>query len=609
MEQELAQVTIHFAGDSGDGIQLAGSQFTSTTALQGNDLSTFPDFPAEIRAPIGTVAGVSGFQIHFGSIEIDTPGGKPDVLVAMNAAAFKKNIGNLKANGTLVVDEAGFDKRNLRLAHMDEAVNPLDTIETKGYQVHRLDITKLNREALADLGLGMKEKDRSRNMFVLGFVYWIYHRELDTTLKYLSTKFQNNPLVLEANIRALKAGYHYGETVEALARYSVKKATLAPGKYRNIVGNEALGLGLIAASKQSGLQLYYSGYPITPASDILHFLARHKNFGVKTFQAEDEIAAITAVIGAAFGGALAVTATSGPGMALKGEGLGLAMMLELPSIIINVQRGGPSTGLPTKTEQADLLQAIYGRNGEAPIPVLAARSASNCFNVALEAARIAVEYMTPVILLSDGYIANGAEPWRYPAQADLPKIKPVLAKADDTYVPYKRNKQLVRSWALPGQENLEHRVGGLEKEKESGNVSYDPDNHHEMVKTRAAKVNGIAESYPALVFDQGAEKGDVLILGWGSTYGAIRVAVKKALAEGKAVSHLHLRHLFPLAGDLQSILKQFNKVLIPELNNGQLIKLIEAEYQIGAIGLHKIKGLPFSAEEVSEKVDEILATL
>jgi 2-oxoglutarate ferredoxin oxidoreductase subunit alpha len=596
------QVTIHFAGDSGDGIQLAGAQFTSTTALQGNDLSTFPDFPAEIRAPIGTVAGVSGFQINFGSVEIDTPGGKPDVLVAMNAAAFKKNIGNLKMGGTLIVDEAGFDKRNLRLAHMDEASNPLDVLDARAYHIHRIEITRLNREALADLSLGMKDKDRSRNLFVLGFVYWIYHRNMETTLSFLQRKFGSVPEVLEANVRALKAGYHYGETIEALQRYRVKKAQLPPGTYRNIVGNEALGLGLIAASKKAQLELYYAGYPITPASDILHFLARHKNMGIKTFQAEDEIAAATAIIGAAFAGSLAVTASSGPGIALKGEAMGLALMLELPTVFVNVQRGGPSTGLPTKTEQADLFQAVYGRNGEAPIPVVAARSASDCFDAAFEACRIAVEYMTPVLLLSDGYIANGAEPWRFPKQTDLPVIKPHYVQDVAAYQPYARNENLVRSWALPGQADLEHRLGGLEKEAVTGNVSYDPKNHEAMVKTRAEKVAGINKTYPALRLDQGVPSGDVLVLGWGSTYGAIRVAVKRALSEGKAVAHLHLRHLFPFAADLGAFLKDYKHVLIPELNNGQLVKLINAEYQIGAVGLNKIQGLPFTAEEILEKI-------
>ena len=604
-EEKRSKVTIHFAGDSGDGIQLAGSQFTLTTALQGNDLSTFPDFPAEIRAPIGTVAGVSGFQINFGSEEINTPGSNPDVLVAMNAAAFKKNIRNLKKGGIIIANEAGFDKRNLRLAHMDESVNPLDEVRASDYQLYRVDITKLNREALQDLELGMKERDRSRNMFALGFVYWLFHRNLDPTLQFLTHKFQTDPIVLEANIRALKKGYHYGETIEAVKRYSIESAKLKPGTYRNIVGNQALGMGLIAASQKAGLNLFYAGYPITPASDILHFLSRHKNFNVKTFQAEDEIAAITAAIGASFGGSMGVTATSGPGMALKGEALGLAVMLELPLVIVNVQRGGPSTGLPTKTEQADLLQAVYGRNGESPIPVIAARSPSDCFWVAFEASRMAVEYMTPVIVLSDGYIANGAEPWRFPKSDDLGKIQAPYFSGKEEYLPYKRNDKLVRSWVLPGQEGLEHRIGGLEKEKETGNVSYDPENHEEMVKIRAERIARIADDYPALERIQGPAKGRVLVLGWGSTFGSIKVAVRNAISEGLEVSQLHLRHVFPLPNDLGDIISGYDQVLIPELNNGQLSKLIRQEYDASVTAFNKIQGLPFRADEVLEKIREL----
>lgn len=605
-EKSLKKVTIHFAGDSGDGIQLAGSQFTSTTALQGNDLSTFPDFPAEIRAPIGTVAGVSGFQINFGSVEIDTPGGNPDVLVAMNAAAFRKNLRNLKKGGTIIANEAGFDKRNLRLAGLNENENPLDKINVSDYQLYRIDITGLNREALKDLQLGMKEKDRSRNMFALGFVYWLYHRHLDTTLQFLSDKFKSDPIVLEANIRALKAGYHYGDTIEAATRYHVEKAKLEPGEYRNIVGNQAIGLGLIAAAQKSGLDMFYAGYPITPASDILHFLSRHKNFGIKTFQAEDEIAAITAAIGASFGGALAVTATSGPGMALKTEALGLAMMLELPMVIINVQRGGPSTGLPTKTEQADLLQAVYGRNGEAPVPVLAASSPSDCFDTAFEAARLAIEHMTPVILLSDGYIANGAEPWKFPKAKDLGEILPPFYQGDGPYLPYERDERGVRKWALPGREGLEHRVGGLEKEDVTGNVSYDPENHEKMVKIRAERIGKVAGSYAPLKLVQGEEKAKLLVLGWGSTFGSVKVAVRRAREEGFSVSQLHLRHLFPFPGELKNILKNFDKILIPELNNGQLIKLIKQEYDVDTVALNKIQGLPFRAVEISEKIQEVI---
>lgn len=602
--QSLEKVTIHFAGDSGDGIQLAGSQFTTTTALHGNDLSTFPDFPAEIRAPIGTVAGVSGFQINFGSVEIDTPGGQPDVLVAMNAAAFSKNFRNLKKGGTVIANESGFDKRNLKLAHLSEDENPLDGINEEEYKLYRIDVTKLTREALKDLPLGMKDKDRSKNMFVLGFVYWIYNRSLDSTLSFLEDKFSKKLEVLEANVRALKAGHHYGDTIEAITRYNIEKAKLEPGQYRNIVGNQALSIGLVAASQLSGLNLFYGGYPITPASDILHHLARYKNFGVKTFQAEDEIAAVTAAIGASFGGGLAITASSGPGIALKTEAMGLAFMLELPLVIVNVQRGGPSTGLPTKTEQADLLQAIYGRNGEAPIPVIAAQSPSDCFYAALEASKIAVEHMTPVMLLSDGYIANGAEPWKYPKADDLIEIKPRFAQ-NESYQPYARDENLVREWAIPGMEGLEHRVGGLEKEAITGNVSYDPENHEVMVKTRASKVNKIAETYKPLKLEQGEEAGRILVLGWGSTFGSIRVAVRWALEEGLSVSQLHLRNLFPLPNDLRDNLNQFEQILIPELNNGQLIKLIKEHYDGKIIGLNKIQGLPFRAQEILDKIKDL----
>tara|TARA_R110002096_G_scaffold115365_2_gene249916 strand:+ start:133478 stop:135313 length:1836 start_codon:yes stop_codon:yes gene_type:complete len=604
-EKVLKKVTIHFSGDSGDGIQLTGSQFTNTTAKFGNDLSTFPDFPAEIRAPIGTVAGVSGFQIHFGSVEIDTPGAEADVLVAMNAAAFSKNFNNLKKGGTIIANEAGFDKRNLKLAGLDENQNPLDEIPEGDFQIHRIDITKINREALKDYELGMKEKDRSKNMFALGFVYWLYHRETKGTIDFLTEKFANKPIVLKANIAALNAGFHYGETIEAITRYQVEKAKLAPGTYRNIVGNQALGLGLITAAQKANLSAFFAGYPITPASDILHFLARHKNFGLKTFQAEDEIAAVTAAIGASFAGSLGITATSGPGMALKGEALGLALMLEIPLVIINVQRGGPSTGLPTKTEQADLMQAIYGRNGEAPIPVIAANSPTDCFETAMEAVKIAVEHMTPVILLSDGYIANGAEPWKFPKSSQFKEIKAPLTNANaETYFPYERDANLVRSWALPGQEGLEHRVGGLEKAENTGNVSYDPENHQNMVKIRAAKVAKISDTYPPLEFIQGDEQDAILVLGWGSTKGSIKVAVRWAREAGMKVAQLHLKHLFPFHNDLGKVLEKFEKVIVPELNNGQLNKLVQQEFCKAVIPLNKIKGLPFKAQEIFDKIKE-----
>lgn len=603
--QSLQKVTIHFAGDSGDGIQMAGSQFTNTTALAGNDLSTFPDFPAEIRAPMGTVAGVSGFQINFGSVEIDTPGGRPDVLVAMNAAAYRKNYQNLKRGGVVIADTAGFDKRNLRLAGYDDEQNPLKN-KPEYFQFYEIDITGLNREALKDLKLKGKERDRSRNMFALGFLYFLYSRDMDATLQFLSEKFKSKPEVLEANVRSLKAGYNYGDTIEALTRYKVEKAQLPPGEYRNITGNQALSLGLIAASAQSGMELFYAGYPITPASDILHELSRHKNFNVKTFQAEDEIAAITSVIGASFGGALGVTATSGPGMALKTEGLGLALMLELPLIVVNVQRGGPSTGLPTKTEQSDLLQAVFGRNGEAPVPVIAANSPADCFQTAMDAARIALEFMTPVILLSDGYLANGSEPWRFPKAADLPKIASQFADQGSEYQPYARNQNLVREWAIPGTPGLEHRVGGLEKEDISGDVSYEPENHEKMVKTRAQKVLNVAQTYPALKHHQGEPGAELLVIGWGNTLGAIKVAVAAALDQGLSVAQLHLRNIWPLPNDLASLLAQHKKVLIPELNDGQLVHLIRDKYLVDAKSLTKIQGKPFLAEEILNKIKAML---
>jgi 2-oxoglutarate ferredoxin oxidoreductase subunit alpha len=602
----LSKVTIHFAGDSGDGIQLAGSQFTNTTALAGNDLSTFPDFPAEIRAPIGTVAGVSGFQINFGSNKIHTPGGRPDVLVAMNAAAFKKNFPNLKGGGIIVLDSSGFDKKNLRLAAYNQDSKPIEEIP-EDYQVYPIDITKLNREALKDLSLGSRDKDRSRNMFALGFIYFLYSRSLETTIAFLKDKFKNKPEVLEANLRALNAGNNYGDTIEAITRFKVAPAKMEKGEYRNITGNQATALGLIAAAEKSGLELFYGSYPITPASDILHELAAHKNRGVKTFQAEDEIAAVTSAIGASFGGALAVTGTSGPGMALKTEGIGLGIMLELPMVIVNVQRGGPSTGLPTKTEQSDLLQALYGRNGESPIPVIAANSPADCFSSAFEAARIAIEHMTPVVLLTDGYLANSSEPWRFPKASSLTPINPPIIKGDTKdFLPYRRDDRAVRSWAIPGTPGLEHRLGGLEKEKETGNVSYDADNHEEMVKIRDLKVRLVAKDYAPQKLVQGPPQGPLLVLGWGNTLGAIQVAVEQALAKGLAVAQLHLKYINPLPEDLGSILSGYESILIPELNNGQLVGIIRNKYLVDAEVLDKIKGQPFLAEEILEKIKSLV---
>lgn len=602
----LSRVTIHFAGDSGDGIQLAGSQFTNTTALAGNDLSTFPDFPAEIRAPIGTVAGVSGFQINFGSNKIHTPGGRPDVLVAMNAAAFKKNFPNLKSGGIIVLDSAGFDKKNLRLAGYDEDSKPIADIP-EDYQVYSIDITKLNREALKDLSLGSRDKDRSRNLFALGFIYFLYSRNLEPTTAFLKEKFKKKPDVLEANLRALNAGNNYGDTIEAITRFKVAPAKMEKGQYRNITGNQATALGLIAAAEKSGLELFYGSYPITPASDILHELAAHKNRGVKTFQAEDEIAAITSAIGASFGGALAVTGTSGPGMALKAEGIGLGIMLELPMVIVNVQRGGPSTGLPTKTEQSDLLQALYGRNGESPIPVIAANSPADCFSSAFEAARIAIEHMTPVVLLTDGYLANSSEPWKFPQASSLKAINPPIIKGDTKdFLPYRRDDRAVRSWAIPGTPGLEHRLGGLEKEKDTGNVSYEADNHQEMVKIRDLKVRLVAKDYAPQQIVQGPTSGPLLVLGWGNTLGAIQVAVEQALAQGIAVAQLHLKYINPLPEDLGAILAGYKRILIPELNNGQLVGIIRNNYLVDAVLLDKTKGQPFLAEEILEKIKSLV---
>lgn len=609
-ERILKEVVIKFAGDSGDGMQLTGSQFTNNTALLGIDLATFPDFPAEIRAPQGTLPGVSGFQLRFSSDRIYTPGDHSDVLVAMNAAALKTNLKTLKPGGKIIANIEGFDAKNLRLAKYPDGVNPLEDGSLDKYEVIRIDVTKITREALKDSSLGTKERDRAKNMFVLGFLYWMYNRKPDSTVAFLKEKFKGKPDILESNLKVLMAGYHYGETTETFTiRYSVAKAKMPPGNYRNIQGNPALALGLIAAAQKSGLQLFLGTYPITPASDILHELSKHKNFGVKTFQAEDEIAAISAAIGASYGGALGVTTTSGPGMALKTEAMGLALMLEIPLVICDIQRGGPSTGLPTKTEQSDLLQAYYGRNGESPIPVIAARTPSDCFYAAFEAVRIALQHVTPVILLSDGYIANGAEPWKYPKSSELPEIKVQFEKpADDgtPFQPYTRDEKLARPWAIPGTRGLEHRIGGLEKEHITGNVSYDPENHEFMVKLRQKKVDLIADYIPELEIDNGPHSGKVLVLGWGSTYGAIKSAVAELVAEGHKVAHAHLRYLRPFPRNLGKLLKKYDKILVPELNNGQLVKIIRSEFLVDAKGLNKIKGLPFTKSEIVAAVHKML---
>ncbi|MDC1211872.1 2-oxoacid:acceptor oxidoreductase subunit alpha [bacterium] len=610
--EKKKDVTILFAGDSGDGMQLTGSLFTNTNALYGNDISTFPNFPAEIRAPQGTVAGVSGFKLHFASMNIFTPGDDVEVLVAMNAAALKANLDQLKIGGTVIANIAGFDKKNLRLAKYEDESNPLLDHTLDKFRVIEIDVTKMTKEALINTGLGTKEIDRCKNMFVLGFLLWMYNRSMETTQKFISEKFAKNELVKDANLTVLKAGYYFGDTNETFtSRFEVESAHLPTGSYRSIMGNQAAALGAIVAAKKAGLELFYGSYPITPASDILHELARHKNYGVKTFQAEDEIAAVCAAIGASYGGSLGVTASSGPGIALKGEAIGLAIMLEIPLLIINVQRGGPSTGLPTKTEQSDLMQAMYGRNGEAPLAIVSASSPSDCFDAMIEAVRITVEHMIPVIFLSDGFIANGSEPWSYPKASDLKEITPKMADPkksldEGQYYPYRRDEKLIREWAIPGMEDLQHRVGGLEKEDETGNVSYDPDNHEKMVKIRQEKVELIANDIPLQDLAQGESKGKLLVLGWGSTYGAIRTAVNQAIDEGHSVSQAHIRYISPFPKNLGELLSGYDQVLIPELNNGQLIQLINAKYGTRALPLNKIKGMPFTSREIKERILELV---
>ncbi len=610
-QEVLQEVVIKFAGDSGDGMQLTGTQFTNNSAMLGLDLATFPDFPAEIRAPIGTLPGVSGYQLRFSSDRIFTPGDECDVLVAMNAAALKVNLKGLKKGGKIIANTDGFDAKNLRLANYPDGINPLEDNSLEGYEVIQMDVTKMTREALKDITMGTKEKDRAKNMFVLGFLYWMYNRDMDNTIRFLTEKFGKKPEILESNVKALQSGYNFGDTTETYsARYSVQKAIMEPGTYRSMMGNQALSYGLIAASQKSGLPIFLGSYPITPASDILHELSRHKSFGVRTFQAEDEIAAITSAIGASYGGSLGVTTTSGPGMALKAEAMGLAVMLEIPLLIINVQRGGPSTGLPTKTEQSDLMQAYYGRNGECPMPIVSASTPSDCFAAVYEAVRISVQHMTPVIFLSDGYIANGAEPWKFPQSADLPEIKTEfktqLGDHEEKFQPYLRDEKLVRPWVIPGTPGMEHRIGGLEKQNITGNISYEPENHQLMVKIRQEKVDKIAEYIPEQKLDSGADKGKLLVLGWGSTYGAIKSACAQLQAEGASVSHAHLRYVRPFPKNLGDIIKNFDKVLIPELNNGQLIKIIRDIYFVDAKGYNKIMGIPLTKKELIDEMKEIL---
>jgi 2-oxoglutarate ferredoxin oxidoreductase subunit alpha len=604
----LEQAVIRFCGDSGDGMQITGSQFTNTAAVFGNDLATFPDFPAEIRAPAGTLPGVSGFQVNFSSSDIYTPGDKVDVLIAMNPAALKMNIADLRPNGLLIVNTDNFKEVDLKKAQIK--VSPLDDHSLDAYRLFPVELTKLTRMALKELGLDAKSMDRCKNFFALGMCYWLYNRTMDATYKWLDDKFGGKPVLAEANKLAMRAGYSYCEATEAFqTSYEIPPARLSPGMYRNMSGNTALALGFVAASQQAKLPLFLGSYPITPASDILHELSMFKEFGVVTFQAEDEIAAVTSAIGASYGGSLALTTTSGPGMALKTEAIGLAIATELPLVLCNIQRGGPSTGLPTKTEQADLLQALFGRNSEAPVPVLAASTPGDCFWVALEASRIALKYMVPVIVLSDGYLANGAEPWRIPTVDELPTF-PVTFRTDpENFLPYSRDPQtLARPWAVPGTAGLEHRIGGLEKQDGTGNVNYEPLNHEKMVRLRAAKVEAVVQDVPDAV-PAGDPEGDILLVGWGSTYGAITAALRAQRDKGRRLGHVHLRHLNPLPKNLGDVLKRYKRVVVPEMNLGQLVWVLRAKYLVDAQGFNKVQGKPFMQGEIEAKIEEVLGEI
>jgi 2-oxoglutarate ferredoxin oxidoreductase subunit alpha len=600
---ELKEVTIRFAGDSGDGMQLTGSQFSENTAWVGNDLNTLPDYPAEIRAPAGTIYGVSGFQLHFSSDDIYTPGDQPDVLVAMNPAALKKNLSELKPGGMIIVNSDAFDAKNLSLANY--TTNPLEDDSLSGYQVYKVPITSLTTRALEGIKLTPKEVARTKNFFALGLMYWLFNRPLDTTLNWIDQKFAKKPEYVEANKKALKAGYDFGDITEIFtSRFAVNPAKLPAGVYRNISGNEATALGFLAASVKSGLPLFLGSYPITPASEILQYLSEYKHFGVKTFQAEDEIAGITTAIGASFAGNLAITNTSGPGLSLKTEALGLAIMTELPLVVIDVQRGGPSTGLPTKTEQADLLQAVFGRNGEAPLCVVAAKTPSHCFDMALESARIALKYMTPVILLTDGYIANGSEPWKLPNVDEIPEIPVKFVTEREGYYPYARNENLARPWAIPGTPNLEHRIGGLEKSNIYGNVSYDPENHHEMIKIRKQKIQNIQNDIPDLEIE-GDIDADLLVAGWGGTYGAIKEAVTKARNRGLKVAQIHFNYLCPFPKNTGEVLSRYKKIMVPEINLGQLAYMLRSEFLIEVIQYNLVRGLPLRVSGILDKILEI----
>jgi 2-oxoglutarate/2-oxoacid ferredoxin oxidoreductase subunit alpha len=612
--QQVDRVIIRFAGDSGDGMQLTGDRFTNETATFGNDLATLPNFPAEIRAPAGTLPGVSSFQLHFADHDIMTPGDAPNVLVAMNPAALKANIGDLPRGADVIVNTDEFTPR--ALAKVGYASNPLEDGSLDGYSVHPVGLTSMTVEALKDFDISKKDAERAKNMFALGLLSWLYHRPTDGTISFLKTKFASRPEIMKANIAAFRAGYNFGDTTEDFAvSYEVMPAPMAAGRYRNISGNLALAYGLIAGSQRSGLPLFLGSYPITPASDVLHELAKHKRFGVRTFQAEDEIAGVGAALGASFGGSLGVTTTSGPGLALKAETIGLAVSLELPLIVCDIQRSGPSTGMPTKTEQADLLQAMYGRNGEAPVPIVAPRSPADCFDIAIEAVRIATTYRTPVLLLSDGYLANGSEPWRIPAVDGLPNLgvtfatEPNHQRDDGTteFWPYLRDPQtLARPWAIPGTPGLEHRIGGIEKADGHGNISYDPTNHDFMVRTRQAKVDGIAASIPPLEVDDPSGEARVLVLGWGSTYGPIGAASRRVRAEGLPVAHAHLRHLNPFPTNTGEIVRKYDKVVIPEMNLGQLALLIRGRFLVDAISYNRVTGLPFKAEELAGVIEDVI---
>jgi 2-oxoglutarate ferredoxin oxidoreductase subunit alpha len=603
--ETIDKAVIRFCGDSGDGMQITGSQFTNTAALYGNDLATFPDYPAEIRAPAGTLPGVSGFQVHFSSSNVYTPGDSVDVLIAMNPAALKMNLPDLKTNGILIVNSDDFKETDLRKAQI--TVSPLEDHSLDGYRLFAVELTKLTRAALKDVGLDAKSMDRCKNFFALGMCYWLYNRSMEPTLRWLDDKFKTKPQLVSANKLAMQAGYSFCEATEAFQiSYEIPPAKLSPGTYRNISGNAALALGFVAASQQAGIPLFLGSYPITPASDILHELSMYKDFGVTTFQAEDEIAAVSSAIGASYTGALAITTTSGPGMALKTEAIGLAVAVELPLVICDIQRGGPSTGLPTKTEQADLLQAMYGRNSEAPVPVLAPSTPGDCFWIAIEASRIAIKYMVPVIILSDGYLANGAEPWKVPTVAELPQIPVHFETNPEGFLPYKRDPStLARPWAIPGTPGLEHRVGGIEKQDVTGNINYEPLNHEHMVRTRAEKVEGIAQDIPEIV-PEGDPSGDLLIVAWGSTAGPITAAMKPMREKGHRIGHVHLRYLNPLPRNLGDILKRYKKILVPEMNMGQLVMILRAKFLVDAESYGKIQGKPFKQSEIETKIEELL---